>query len=179
MGMKPSTRPVSIEQVRSLLKKSVRDMKDAATPGLSSERVFTILYEAGFSCAQAFALANKMEAPRDGGFGHHCLRRDRLPGLRFTLSVSVGAGQWCTTAAATLARSGRGSRSVLRGYGHQRVGGAGRYPLSLNSLFNAAFTHSKPKCSCSSRRFLRMRLSRSSSNNARSVSVSRGRSRTT
>ena len=71
MGMKPSTRPVSIEQVRSLLKKSARDMKDAATPGLSSERVFTILYEAGFSCAQAFALANKMEAPRDGGFGHH------------------------------------------------------------------------------------------------------------
>jgi hypothetical protein len=53
MGMKPSTRPVSIEQVRSLLKKSVRDMKDAATPGLSSERVFTILYEAGFSCAHA------------------------------------------------------------------------------------------------------------------------------
>jgi hypothetical protein len=42
MGMKPSTRPVSIEQVRSLLKKSVRDMKDAATPGLFSERVFTI-----------------------------------------------------------------------------------------------------------------------------------------
>jgi hypothetical protein len=38
MGMKPSTRPVSIEQVRSLLKKSARDMKDAATPGLSSER---------------------------------------------------------------------------------------------------------------------------------------------
>jgi hypothetical protein len=69
--MKPSTRPVSIEQVRSLLKKSARDMKDAATPGLSSERVFTILYEAGFSCAQAFALANKMEAPREGGFGHH------------------------------------------------------------------------------------------------------------
>ena len=71
MGMKPSTRPVSIEQVRSLLKKSARDMKDAATPGLSSERVFTIHYEAGFSCAQAFTLANKMEAPRDGGFGHH------------------------------------------------------------------------------------------------------------
>jgi hypothetical protein len=71
MGMKPSTRPVSIEQVRSLLKKSARDMKDAATPGLSSERVFTIRYEAGFSCAQAFALANKMEPPRDGGFGHH------------------------------------------------------------------------------------------------------------
>jgi hypothetical protein len=42
MGMKPSTRPVSIEQVRSPLKKSVRDMKDAATPGLSSERLFTI-----------------------------------------------------------------------------------------------------------------------------------------
>ena|SRR5438477_370312 len=71
MGMKPSTRPVSIEQVRSLLKKSARDLKDAATPGLSSERVFTILYEAGFSCAQAFAMANKMEASRDGGFGHH------------------------------------------------------------------------------------------------------------
>jgi hypothetical protein len=43
MGMKPSTRPVSIEQVRSLLKKSARDLKDAATPGLSSERVFTIV----------------------------------------------------------------------------------------------------------------------------------------
>jgi hypothetical protein len=42
MGMKPSMRPVSIEQVRSLLKKSARDMKDAATPGLSSERLFTI-----------------------------------------------------------------------------------------------------------------------------------------
>ena len=39
MGIKPSTRPVSIEQVRSLLKKSARDMKDAITPGLSSERV--------------------------------------------------------------------------------------------------------------------------------------------
>ena len=71
MGMKPSTRPVSIEQVRSLLRKSARDMKDAITPGLSSERVFTILYEAGFSCAHAYALANKMEAPREGGFGHH------------------------------------------------------------------------------------------------------------
>lgn len=41
MGMRPSTRPVSIEQVRSLLKRSARDMKDAATPGLSSERLFT------------------------------------------------------------------------------------------------------------------------------------------
>jgi hypothetical protein len=41
MGMKPSTRPVSIELVRSLLKKSVRDLRDAATPGLSSESVFT------------------------------------------------------------------------------------------------------------------------------------------
>jgi hypothetical protein len=95
------------------------------------------------------------------------------------VATHSGAGQWRTTAAGTLARSGRGSRSVLRGYGHRSVGGAARYPFSLNSPFNAAFTHSKPKCSCSSRRFLRMRLSRSSSNNARSVSVSRGRSRTT
>ncbi len=71
MGVKPSTRPVSMEQVRSLLKKSARDMKDAATQGLSRERAFTILYEAGFSCAQAFTLANKMEVTRDGGFGHH------------------------------------------------------------------------------------------------------------
>lgn len=42
MGMKPSTRPVSIEQVRSLLKKSARDNEDAAAPRLSSERLFTI-----------------------------------------------------------------------------------------------------------------------------------------
>jgi hypothetical protein len=69
--MKPTGRPVSIEQVRALLKKCVRDLKDCKSPGLSAERVFTILYEAGFSCAQAFALANKVEAPRDGGFGHH------------------------------------------------------------------------------------------------------------
>jgi hypothetical protein len=69
--MKPTNRPVSIEQVRSLLKKSLRDLKDAAAPKLSPERVFTILYEAGFSCAQALALANKMEAPKEGGFGHH------------------------------------------------------------------------------------------------------------
>jgi len=71
VAMKPSERAVSIEQVRALLRKSSRDLKDAATDGLSAERCFTILYEAGFSCAQAFALANKVEAPREGGFGHH------------------------------------------------------------------------------------------------------------
>jgi hypothetical protein len=37
---------------------------------ICTARLFN-LYEAGFSCAQAFALANKMEAPRNGVFGHH------------------------------------------------------------------------------------------------------------
>ena len=41
MSMKPSTRPVSIEQVRSLLK-NLYEIEDAATPGLSSERLFAI-----------------------------------------------------------------------------------------------------------------------------------------
>src|SRR5713226_6113262 len=49
MAMKPTGRPVSIEQVRALLRKCLRDLKDCKSPALSSERVFTI----------------------DGGFGHH------------------------------------------------------------------------------------------------------------